>query len=147
MKLFGIGQIKKRRIIFAVFGNCLFLQSKSCKITIMTTFALNNLWTYLQGLMLSQSDREWLVGKLSEPMEKAAILDNTTTVDEIYKTFPVSPKLKWLRFHISDTPKWNPQEAWNQLTEKQREEASTLLHFSAEDMDERTYYFIQKYMK
>ena len=33
----------------------------------MTTFALNNLWTYLQGLMLSQSEREWLVGKLSEP--------------------------------------------------------------------------------
>ncbi len=26
----------------------------------MTTFALNNLWTYLQGLSLSQSDREWL---------------------------------------------------------------------------------------
>ena len=26
----------------------------------MTTFALNNLWAYLQGLSLSQSDREWL---------------------------------------------------------------------------------------
>lgn len=36
----------------------------------MTSFALNNLWTYLQGLMLSQSEREWLVGKLSEPTEK-----------------------------------------------------------------------------
>ena len=35
----------------------------------MTTFALNNLWTYLKGLMLSQSEREWLVGKLSEPVE------------------------------------------------------------------------------
>ena len=35
----------------------------------MTTFALNNLWTDLQGLMLSQSEREWLVGKLSEPAE------------------------------------------------------------------------------
>ena len=30
----------------------------------MTTFALNNLWTYLQGLSLSQSDREWLANKL-----------------------------------------------------------------------------------
>ncbi len=41
----------------------------------MTTFALNNLWSYLQGLMLSQSDREWLVGKLSEQMEKVSIAE------------------------------------------------------------------------
>lgn len=33
----------------------------------MTTFALNNLWTYLQGLSLSQKDREWLASKLIEP--------------------------------------------------------------------------------
>ena len=45
----------------------------------MTSFALNNLWTYLQGLMLSQSDREWLVGKLSEPAENTP---TTTTEDE-----------------------------------------------------------------
>lgn len=36
----------------------------------MTTFALNNLWTYLQGLSLSQSDREWLANKLIMPKEK-----------------------------------------------------------------------------
>ena len=35
----------------------------------MTIFALNNLWTYLQGLSLSQSDREWLANKLVMPME------------------------------------------------------------------------------
>ena len=35
----------------------------------MTTFALNNLWTYLQGLSLSQSDREWLANKLIMPKE------------------------------------------------------------------------------
>ena len=35
----------------------------------MTTFALNNLWTYLQGLSLSQSDREWLAKKLIMPNE------------------------------------------------------------------------------
>ena len=29
----------------------------------MTSFALNNLWTYLQGLSLSQTDREWLANK------------------------------------------------------------------------------------
>jgi hypothetical protein len=33
----------------------------------MTTSALNNLWTYIQGLSLSQKDREWLAGKLVEP--------------------------------------------------------------------------------
>ena len=33
----------------------------------MTTFALNNLWTYLQGLSLSQKDPNWLAGKLIEP--------------------------------------------------------------------------------
>ena len=36
----------------------------------MTTFALNNLWSYLQGLSLPQSDREWLAGKLLEPVEE-----------------------------------------------------------------------------
>ena len=36
----------------------------------MTTFALNNLWTYLQGLSLSQSDREWLANKLIMPVQK-----------------------------------------------------------------------------
>ena len=35
----------------------------------MTTFALSNLWTYLQGLSLSQSDREWLANKLIMPKE------------------------------------------------------------------------------
>lgn len=30
----------------------------------MTTTALNNLWNYLQGLSLSQHDREWLASKL-----------------------------------------------------------------------------------
>ena len=36
----------------------------------MTAFALNNLWSYLQGLALSQSDREWLANKLIMPKEK-----------------------------------------------------------------------------
>ena len=26
----------------------------------MTTFALNNLWNYIEGLSLKQKDREWL---------------------------------------------------------------------------------------
>ena len=38
----------------------------------MTTFALNNLWAYLQGLSLSQSDREWLADKLIMPTKTMA---------------------------------------------------------------------------
>ena len=33
----------------------------------MTAVALNNLWTYIEGLSLKQKDREWLAGKLLEP--------------------------------------------------------------------------------
>lgn len=35
----------------------------------MTTIALNNLWTYLNGLSLKRKDREWLANKLLEPTE------------------------------------------------------------------------------
>lgn len=33
----------------------------------MTTLALNNLWSYLERLSLSQSDKEWLANKLVMP--------------------------------------------------------------------------------
>lgn len=51
----------------------------------MTTFALNNLWTYLQGLSLSQSDREWLVKKLIMPKETTLIEDDNARLDEALK--------------------------------------------------------------
>ena len=38
----------------------------------MTTVALNNLWTYINGLSLKQRDREWLAKKLLEPTEADA---------------------------------------------------------------------------
>lgn len=38
----------------------------------MTTVALNNLWSYLQGLSLSQKDRRWLANKLVESTEDDA---------------------------------------------------------------------------
>lgn len=61
----------------------------------MTTFALNNLWSYLQGLMLSQSEREWLAGKLSEPVENiptTAMEDET--VSQTLKNLVVPDKLR-----------------------------------------------------
>ena len=53
----------------------------------MTTFALNNLWTYLQGLSLSQSDREWLAKKLIMPKETTLIEDDNARLDEALKKF------------------------------------------------------------
>ena len=35
----------------------------------MSTAALNNLWTYIQGLSPSYSDRQWLAERLVEPEE------------------------------------------------------------------------------
>ena len=49
----------------------------------MTTVALNNLWTYLQGLSLTQSDRKWLADKLIMPTQKAA----SSTKDEDLSKF------------------------------------------------------------
>jgi len=46
----------------------------------MTTFALNNLWTYIEGLSLKQKDREWLASKLLE--SKAD--DTKTTKQKAY---------------------------------------------------------------
>ena len=42
----------------------------------MTTFALNNLWKYLQGLSLSQSDKEWLANKLVMPNKTTDTTDD-----------------------------------------------------------------------
>ncbi len=52
-------------LYFARFA--LSLHPKPKHVRIMTTFALNNLWTYIEGLSLKQKDREWLASKLLEP--------------------------------------------------------------------------------
>ena len=56
----------------------------------MTTFALNNLWTYLQGLSLSQKDRNWLAGKLIEPTSD----DAKTTKQKAYVKETLTRALK-----------------------------------------------------
>ena len=53
----------------------------------MTSFALNNLWTYLQGLSLSQNDREWLANKLIMPKETELKQDNSVRLNEALKKF------------------------------------------------------------
>ena len=58
----------------------------------------------------------------------------------------VSPSIKWNSMALSNSPKWNCQEAWNQLTDKQREEAQHL-NLTVDDMDEKTFAIIQKHLK
>ncbi len=55
----------------------------------------------------------------------------------------ISPSTKWNNMTLSDSHKWNRQEAWNQLTDKQREEAHHL-NLTPEDIDEKTFAIIQK---
>ena len=53
----------------------------------MTTVALNNLWTYLQGLSLSQSDREWLANKLIMPKDARLKEDDNARLEEALAKF------------------------------------------------------------
>ena len=53
----------------------------------MTTFALNNLWTYLQGLSISQNDREWLANKLIMPKKTVSSVDDNARLDEALAKF------------------------------------------------------------
>lgn len=56
----------------------------------MSTLELNNLWMYLHGLALPQSDREWLAGKLLEPVEE----DPETTKQKAYVKETLTRALK-----------------------------------------------------
>ena len=45
------------------------------------------MWAYLQGLSLSQSDREWLANKLIMPNETNLIEDDNARLDEALAKF------------------------------------------------------------
>ena len=45
------------------------------------------MWAYLQGLSLSQSDREWLANKLIMPKETHLAEDDNARLDEALKKF------------------------------------------------------------
>lgn len=65
----------------------------------MTTFALNHLWSYLQGLSLKQSDREWLASKLIEPAPNAAVVakgETAVSAKKHRKDLPMSPEVAML---------------------------------------------------
>ena len=92
---------------------------------------------------MTREEKRIVVMFLIETME-----EQESDVNELRKKLnnPESPKTKWFREHSTTGLKWNKLEAWSRLTEKQREEA-TRLNLSAEDMDERTFYIIEKHMR
>lgn len=92
---------------------------------------------------MTREEKQIVVMFLIETME-----GQESDVDAMRKklNIPESPKTKWFREHANINHEWNRQEAWNRLTEEQREEA-THLNLTAEDMDERTFYIIQKHLR
>ena len=68
--------LKNIATLFVYSEILLIFAAKSINNWLMTTFALNNLWNYLQGLSLSQSDREWLANKLIMPKDANATEDD-----------------------------------------------------------------------
>lgn len=49
----------------------------------MTSVALNNLWNYLQGLQLSQKNRQWLADKLTETKSATKTNELDLALDDI----------------------------------------------------------------
>lgn len=71
------------------------------KVWIMTTVALNNLLTYLQGLSLARNEREWLAGKLIEPVSFSAEVEQVETetlavTGKQHKMRELSPEIEYL---------------------------------------------------
>lgn len=79
----------------SLWGDFVIFAARNQTYRVMTTFALNNLWSYLQGLMLTQSEREWLVEKLSEPVEKTTTAVNEEEqVNQVLKDLVIPDKLR-----------------------------------------------------
>ena len=83
-----------------------------------------------------------LAQRIKEPQVKS----NAELIREKYKNLKISPETLWFREHAVKH-EWDPQEAWNRLTDAQREEAATKLNLGPEDMDERTFAIIEKHLR
>lgn len=98
------------------------------------------------GLMQKMTREEklivvtFLTESMDEPVEDV--------VEKVRRKYGVaeSESTKWFREQAKAAPEWDRQEAWNRLTDKQREEA-TRLKLTAEDMDERTVAIIEKHLR
>ena len=68
-KLLSLSKIWKSQKKF------LYLQTENEKVRDMNAVSMNNLWTYLQGLSLTASNRKWLAERLVEPENKEIMSD------------------------------------------------------------------------
>lgn len=64
---------------------------------------MNNLWSLIQGLSLTASDRRWLASKLLEPSGSDMIPSNDTATD--IEGYIISPKRRKLMGSVTIDPK------------------------------------------
>jgi len=50
----------------------------------MATLTMNKLWSFIESLSLTQKDREWLVGKLTEPTFRVDPYDISPSGDDFF---------------------------------------------------------------
>jgi len=93
---------------------------------------------------MTHEQKRIVVTYLTESMEEA----KPDVVERVRRKYGVaeSENTKWFRKHAKSAPEWNRQEAWNKLTDKQREDAERL-KLTADDMDERTFAIIVKHLR
>lgn len=96
---------------------------------------------------MTREEKEVVIAFLVDIMEeKKSDADTAEIIRRKYKDLKVSPETRWFRDHATKN-EWDPIAAWNRLTDAQREEASTKLHLTPEDMDERTFAIIEKHLR
>ena len=96
---------------------------------------------------MTREEKEVVVAFLVDLMEeKKGETDTAEILRRKYKDLEPSPETIWFRDHAVKH-EWDPIAAWNRLTDAQREEASTKLHLTPEDMDERTFAIIEKHLR
>ena len=98
---------------------------------------------------MTREQKMIVVTYITESMEEAPTVgakSNEVMISEKSKLRRVSPEKKWMIPRVPVLPEWDRQEAWNRLTDKQREDA-TQLNLTADDMDERTFAIIEKHLR
>ena len=129
------------------------MQSETIQLGVMTAVAQRiketPLAPYLELLDgMTREQKMIVVTFLTESMKEPAneAKTNAEIIREKFKDLKISPETKWMIPRLPVPPEWDRQEAWNRLTDKQREDA-TRLNLTAEDMDERTVAIIEKHLR
>lgn len=101
-----------------------------------------------EGLMrgMSRQDIDTVLMFLHEVRQEMSKEENIVDIIRAKYNIPESEHVKWLREHATATPEWDPQSAWDKLTDAQREQAERL-KLSPSDMDVRTFGLLTKWVK